>query len=84
MKKKIIIGMVGTFNAGALGEIVGKVIGEKIGGTVGAFGGPVGAIVGSVVAGIVIDSTYDYVVRTLYGSGAKIFSNLSDKYTFSN
>lgn len=26
MKKKIIIGMVGTFNAGALGEIVGKVI----------------------------------------------------------
>ncbi len=59
------VGVIGTFKAGAIGEIAGKAIGKKIGGAVGAFGGPIGAIVGSVVAGVVIDATYDYAVKTL-------------------
>ena len=70
------IGVIGTFKAGAVGEMAGKTIGKKIsetmgtfGGTMGAFGGPVGAIVGSVVAGVVIDATYDYAVKTLKEPG---------------
>lgn len=63
------IGVIGTFKAGALGEVAGKAIGKKIGGAFGAFGGPVGAIVGSVVAGVVIDATYDYAVNTLKAPG---------------
>lgn len=55
------IGVVGTFKAGA--------IGGKIGATLGGFGGPVGSIVGSVVAGVIIDSTYDYAVKTLKAPG---------------
>lgn len=63
------VGVIGTFKAGAIGEVAGKAIGKKIGGTMGAFGGPVGAIVGSVVAGVVIDATYDYAVKTLKAPG---------------
>lgn len=63
------VGVIGTFKAGAVGEVAGKAIGSKIGGTLGAFGGPVGAIVGSVIAGVVIDATYDYAVTTLKAPG---------------
>lgn len=63
------IGVIGTFKAGAVGEIAGKTIGKKIGGLAGTFGGPIGAIVGSVVAGVVIDATYDYAVATLKAPG---------------
>lgn len=63
------VGVIGTFKAGAVGEIAGKAIGSKIGGTLGAFGGPAGAIIGSVVAGVVIDATYDYAVETLKAPG---------------
>lgn len=63
------VGVIGTFKAGAIGEVAGKAIGKKIGGAMGAFGGPVGAIVGSVVAGVVIDATYDYAVKTLKAPG---------------
>lgn len=75
------IGVIGTFKAGAIGEVAGKyvgkkvgevaskAIGNKIGGAIGAMGGPVGAIVGSVVAGIVIDASYDYAVNTLKAPG---------------
>lgn len=62
------VGVIGTFKAGAIGEVVGKTIGNKIGGVVGGIGGPVGAIVGSVVAGVVINATYDYAVNTLKNS----------------
>jgi hypothetical protein len=55
------IGVVGTYQAGA--------IGAKIGGSIGALGGPVGAIVGSVIAGVFINSTYDYAVATLKAPG---------------
>lgn len=63
------VGVIGTFKAGAVGEVVGKSIGKKIGGAIGVFGGPVGAIIGSVVAGVVIDATYDYAIITLKAPG---------------
>lgn len=63
------VGVIGTFKAGAAGEIIGKGIGSKLGGAMGSFGGPVGAIIGSVVAGVVIDATYDYAVTTLKATG---------------
>lgn len=63
------VGVIGTFKAGAAGEIIGKGIGKKIGGTLGSLGGPVGAIVASMVAGVVIDATYDYAVKTLKAPG---------------
>lgn len=63
------VGVIGTFKAGAAGEVIGKSIGTKIGGAMGTLGGPVGAIIGSVVAGVVIDATYDYAITTLKAPG---------------
>lgn len=60
------IGVVGTFNAGVVGEVAGAKIGEALG---FACGGPVGAIVASLVAGMIINSTYDYAVYTLKSPG---------------
>lgn len=67
------IGVIGTFKAGAIGEVAGKALGKKISKTMGnKFGkvagsaaGPIGAILGSVIAGVVIETTYDYAVNTL-------------------
>ena len=63
------IGVVGTCQAGVAGEVIGKGLGKKVGGVVGSVGGPVCAIVASIIAGIVIDSTYDYAVKTLKAPG---------------